>query len=154
MKNTEIVEKIKNLLHLSKTDVKDIEVKESEVVEASATEEVVEQAEEPKVELADEPVEEVKEVEEKVVTAVYATSDELSAVKNELLSMIKALIEDNTPKEQKEVPQELSKEIELAEEVIEEIIHSPENVEKKSGGINLSNKAMTPLERVYARMNN
>jgi len=153
MKNTEIVEKIKNLLHLSKTDVADIEVKESEVVESSATEEVVEQVEETNVELADEPVKEVKEVEEKEVTTVYATSDELSAVKNELLSMIKALIEDNTTKEQKEVPQELSKQ-ELTEEVIDEVVHSPENVEKQPTNLAFANRPMTIAERVNRMMNN
>jgi len=153
MKNTEIVEKIKNLLHLSKTDVADIEVKESEVVESSATEEVVEQVEETNVELADEPVKEVKEVEEKEVTTVYATSDELSAVKNELLSMIKALIEDNTTKEQKEVPQELSKQ-ELTEEVIDEVVHSPENVEKQPTNLAFANRPMTIAERVNRMINN
>jgi hypothetical protein len=153
MKNTEIVEKIKNLLHLSKTDVADIEVKESEVVEASVTEEVVEQVEETNVELADEPVKEVKEVEEKEITTVYATADELSAVKNELLSMIKALIEDNTTKEQKEVPQELSKQ-ELTEEVIDEVVHSPENVEKQPTNLAFANRPMTIAERVNRMMNN
>ena len=80
----------------------------------------------------------------------YATSEELSAVKAELLSMIKALIEDKPMGEAKEVPQELSKqeEVELSENV-EEVVHSPEaQIEKKKSLLSNPNKSMTIEYRV------
>jgi len=80
----------------------------------------------------------------------YATSEELSAVKAELLSMIKALIEDKPMGESKEVPQELSKqeEVELSENV-EEVVHSPEaQIEKKKSLLSNPNKSMTIEDRV------
>jgi len=121
MKATEILNNVKELLNLSKEELKaeDIAVEESvELSTEEVTEEVKEEVEE--VVLAEEPKEEVVIEEEVEAPAMsYATSDELAAVKSELLSMIKALIEDKPMGETKEVPEELSKqeEVELSENV-------------------------------------
>lgn len=143
MNNSEILNKIKDLFTLS--------AKEVEVVDAENVEQEVNLME-------DESG--MAEKEQKEAPSVsYATAEDLSAVKNELLSMIKALIEENQTKDVKEVPQELSKEEELSSqeelsEEVEEIVHSPEDVEKKSNNFNFSNRAMTPLERVNQFLNN
>ena len=148
MKATEILNSVKELLHLSKEEVKVEDVIAEEAVELS-TEET-----EKEVILAEEPKEEaiVNEVAEAPV-ASYATSEELSAVKLELLSMIKALIEDKSSANTKEVPQELSaqKEIELSEEVI----HSPEEaIETKRNLLSNPNKSMTTEQRVHRMLFN
>jgi len=145
MKATEILNSVKELLNLSKEEVKVEDVITEEVVELSSEEEVKE------VILAEETEEEVivDEVAEAPV-ASYATSEELSALKLELLSMINALIEDKSSPETKEVPQELSKqeEVELSEEA-EEVIHSPEAaIETKKNLLSKPNKSMTTEQRV------
>lgn len=152
MKATEILNNVKELLNLSKEEVKveDIAVEESvELSTEEVTEEIKEEVEE--VVLAEEPNEEVV-IEEEVEAPVmsYATSDDLAAVKAELLSMIKALIEDKPMGEAKEVPEELSKqeEVELSENV-EEVVHSPEaQIEKKKSLLSNPNKSMTTEQRV------
>lgn len=152
MKATEILNNVKELLNLSKEEVKveDIAVEESvELSTEEVTEEIKEEVEE--VLLAEEPNEEVV-IEEEVEAPVmsYATSDDLAAVKAELLSMIKALIEDKPMGEAKEVPEELSKqeEVELSENV-EEVVHSPEaQIEKKKSLLSNPNKSMTTEQRV------
>ena len=159
MKATEILNTVKELLHLSKEEVKIEDVVTEEVVELS-TEEVVEVIEEEvkEVVLAEESKEEevvVDEVAEAPV-ANYVTSEDLSAVKTELLSMIKALIEDKAVSETKEVPQELSKqeEVELSEEA-EEVIHSPEEaIETKKNLLSKPNKPMTTEQRVHRMLFN
>ena len=152
MKATEILNNVKELLNLSKEEIKveDIAVEESvELSTEEVTEEVKEEVEE--VVLAEEPKEEVVIEEEVEAPAMsYATSDELAAVKSELLSMIKALIEDKPMGEAKEVPAELSKqeEVELSENV-EEVVHSPEaQIEKKKNLLSNPNKSMTIEDRV------
>jgi len=152
MKATEILNNVKELLNLSKEEIKveDIAVEESvELSTEEVAEEVKEEVEE--VVLAEEPKEEVVIEEEVEAPAMsYATSDELAAVKSELLSMIKALIEDKPMGEAKEVPQELSKqeEVELSENV-EEVVHSPEaQIEKKKSLLSNPNKSMTIEDRV------
>ena len=152
MKATEILNNVKELLNLSKEEIKveDIAVEESvELSTEEVTEEVKEEVEE--VVLAEEPKEEVVIEEEAEAPAMsYATSDELAAVKSELLSMIKALIEDKPMGEAKEVPAELSKqeEVELSENV-EEVVHSPEaQIEKKKNLLSNPNKSMTTEQRV------
>jgi len=154
MKATEILENVKELLHLSKEEqVKDIAVEEvkEEVKDVALSEEKVESEK-----LAEEPAEEVKEeVKEEVEEQVlYVTAEELSAVKTELMSMINSLIEDKSMGESKEVPQELSKD-EVKEEKVElsadaeEVVHSPENkVEKKESVLLNNNRPMTIQERV------
>ena len=152
MKATEILNNVNELLNLSKEEIKveDIAVEESvELSTEEVTEEVKEEVEE--VVLAEEPKEEVVIEEEVEAPAMsYATSEELAAVKSELLSMIKALIEDKPMGEAKEVPQELSKqeEVELSENV-EEVVHSPEaQIEKKKSLLSNPNKSMTIEDRV------
>ena len=155
MKATEILNTVKELLNLSKEEVKVEDVVTEEVVELS-TEEVVEVIVEDvkEVILAEEPKKEVivDEVAEAPV-ANYATFEELSAVKLELLSMIKALIEDKSAGDSKEVPIELSEEIKV--ELSEEIIHSPESViETKKNLLSNPNKSMTTAQRVNRMLNN
>ena len=157
MKATEILNNVKELLNLSKEELKaeDIAVeKEVELSTEEVTEEVKEEVKE--VVLAEEPKEEIVpkeakvEVEDEVSMEGYATSEDLSALKAELLSMIKALIEDKPMGEVKEVPEELSKqeEVELSENV-EEVVHSPENsIEVKKNLLSNSNKPMSTQERV------
>ena len=151
MKATEILNSVKELLNLSKEEVKVEDVITEEVVELSTEEEVKE------VILAEETEEEVivDEVAEAPV-ANYVTSEDLSAVKTELLSMINALIEDKAVSETKEVPQELSKqeEVELSEEA-EEVIHSPEEaIETKKNLLSKPNKPMTTEQRVHRMLFN
>jgi oligoendopeptidase F len=152
MKATEILNNVKDLLNLSKEELKveDIAVEESvELSTEEVTEEVKEEVEE--VVLAEEPAEEVViEEEAEAPSMSYATSEELSAVKAELLSMIKALIEDKPMGDVKDIPEELSKqeEVELSEDV-EEVVHSPENsIETKKNLLSNLNQPMTIEQRV------
>tara|TARA_R110002153_G_scaffold2175_1_gene10648 strand:+ start:32 stop:490 length:459 start_codon:yes stop_codon:yes gene_type:complete len=152
MKPTEILNSVKELLNLSKVEVKVEDIVVEESVELS-TEEVAEE-----VALAEEEVVVPQEAvaEEVAVPMGYVTSEELSAVKSELLSMIKALIEDKPMGDVKEVPEELSKqeEVELSENV-EEVIHSPENsIETKKSLLLNQNKAMTTEQRVNSMLFN
>jgi len=152
MKATEILNNVKDLLNLSKEELKSEDIAVEESVELSTeevTEEVKEEVEE--VVLAEESAEEVV-IEEEVESPSmsYATSDELLAVKAELLSMIKALIEDKPMGDVKDIPEELSKqeEVELSEDV-EEVVHSPENsIETKKNLLSNLNKSMTIEQRV------
>jgi len=152
MKATEILNNVKDLLNLSKEELKVENIAVEESVELSTeevTEEVKEEVEE--VVLAEEPAEEVViEEEAEAPSMSYATSDELSAVKAELLSMIKALIEDKPMGDVKDIPEELSKqeEVELSEDV-EEVVHSPENsIETKKNLLSNLNQPMTIEQRV------
>ena len=152
MKPTEILNSVKELLNLSKVEVKVEDIAVEESVELS-TEEVTEE-----VALAEEEVVVPQEAvaEEVAAPMGYVTSEELSAVKSELLSMIKALIEDKPMGDVKEVPEELSKqeEVELSENV-EEVIHSPENsIETKKSLLLNQNKAMTTEQRVNSMLFN
>ena len=149
MKATEILNNVKELLSISKKEIQAEELIVEEAVDLS-TEKVVEIIEEEvkEVVLAEEPKEEVvvDEVAEAPV-ANYVTSDELLAVKTELLSMIKALIEDKSSVDSKEVPTELSKQEEV--ELSEEVVHSPESViETKKNLLSNPNKSMTTEQRV------
>jgi hypothetical protein len=127
----ETINKIKELLG--------IEVKEEIVL---MDEKVLEEPKEDVIE--DSPVE-------------YATKQELSEMKSEILSMIKTIIEENE-KKVKEVPQELSsdKEVEKVElSEVEEIIHSPENeVKKETVQFSKPFGAMSIAERINEMLNN
>lgn len=127
-----------------------VEVVKEEVVEVEmATEE------ETKDEVTELAEEEAKEevVEEKVAVS-FATEEQLSNLRVELLSMIKAIIEDKSEKEDKDVPQELAEQVELAEETVEEIVHSPEATVDKSNNYNFKNVSqMSTSERIRARLN-
>lgn len=114
---------------------------------------------EPKVELqeTENPKSEKKEVEvEKEVSTVSLS--EFNEFKEQVLSMIKTLVEENK-KSDKEVPTELSKdepkeevkveEVELAE--VEEIVHTPE-VEKNRESMNLVGNSA--IERIQNALNN
>lgn len=115
------------------------DVKETEVAETE-------------VELAEEEAKEVKK--EAEVAVAFATIEQVENLKVELLSMIKAIIEDKGDASDKEVPQELSKEVELKEDTVEEIIHSPEEVVAKERiNFNTQNSGnLTALQRVAAML--
>lgn len=93
------------------------------------------------------------------VEVEYVTRQELSDVQNSLLAMIKTIIETNE-KKVNEVPQELSSDKEVEEkvdlsEVVEEIVHSPENkVEKKVEQLSRPFGAMSIAERINVMLNN
>lgn len=103
----------------------------------------------PKADVADEVVEDVMK---------YATKQEMSEMKSELLAMISTII-DEKEKKMKEVPQELSseKEVEQVElsEVVQEIVHSPENeVKKEAVQFSKPFGAMSIAERINEMLNN
>ena len=152
MKATEILNSVKDLLNLSKEEIKVEDIAVEESVELS-TEEVIEEVKEEVAEvlLAEESEEEVViEEEVELPSGVYVTPEELAIVKAELISMINALIEDKPMGDVKDIPEELSKqeEIELAENV-EEVVHSPEaQIEKKKNLLSNLNRSMTTEQRV------
>tara|TARA_R110002050_G_scaffold59209_4_gene132496 strand:- start:1577 stop:1990 length:414 start_codon:yes stop_codon:yes gene_type:complete len=133
------IEEIKKLLGM--------EVKEADTKEVELADEVKEEKK----------VEEVKEVES--VDVKYATQQELTAMESKFMEMFKALLEESK-KDVKEVPQELSadkkevkEEVELSE--VKEIVHSPENEVERKEAVAFSKplELMTPQERIYAMLN-
>ena len=129
-------------------------VEEVELSTEETKEEVIEEA----VELAEEePKKEAAPAVEAPVQMNFATQEELSQVKQELLSMIKAMMEDKSDYAEADVPAKLSAEekeaIELSEIVEEEVVHSPESV-TESKQKNFNNKGMTAAERVWSMINN
>ena len=171
MNSKEILTSIKELVGLSKEEVaNEVEATEevilsTEVVAEEVIEEKVEEVElsteETKEEVAEEAVELAEEKEEPKKEAQvpmnFATQEELSQVKQELLSMIKAMMEDKSDYAEADVPAKLSAEekeaVELSEEVEEEVVHSPESV-TESKQKNFNNKGMTAAERVWSMINN
>ena len=171
MNSKEILTSIKELVGLSKEEVANeveateevilsTEVVAEEVIEEKveevelSTEETEEEVAEEAVELAEEKEEPKKEAQ---VQMNFATQEELSQVKQELLSMIKAMMEDKSDYAEADVPAKLSAEekeaIELSEIVEEEVVHSPESV-TESKQKNFNNKGMTAAERVWSMINN
>ena len=175
MNSKEILTSIKELVGLSKekvaneveateevilsTEVVAEEVIEEKVEEVElSTEETKEEVIEEAVELAEEePKKEAAPAVEAPVQMNFATQEELSQVKQELLSMIKAMMEDKSDYAEADVPAKLSAEekeaIELSEIVEEEVVHSPESV-TESKQKNFNNKGMTAAERVWSMINN
>ena len=171
----EILTSIKELVSLSKEEVANeveateevilsTEVIAEEVIEEKveevelSTEETKEEVIEEAVELAEEePKKEAAPAVEAPVQMNFATQEELSQVKQELLSMIKAMMEDKSDYSEADVPAKLSAEekeaIELSEIVEEEVVHSPESV-TESKQKNFNNKGMTAAERVWSMINN
>jgi len=175
MNSKEILTSIKELVGLSKEEAtKEVEATEevilsTEVVAEEVIEEKVEEVElsteetkeeviEEAVELAEEePKKEAAPAVEAPVQMNFATQEELSQVKQELLSMIKAMMEDKSDYSEADVPAKLSAEekeaIELSEIVEEEVVHSPESV-TETRQKNFNNKGMTAAERVWSMINN
>ena len=175
MNSKEILTSIKELVGLSKeeatneveateevilsTEVVAEEVIEEKVEEVElSTEETKEEVIEEAVELAEEePKKEAAPAVEAPVQMNFATQEELSQVKQELLSMIKAMMEDKSDYAEADVPAKLSAEekeaVELSEEVEEEVVHSPESV-TETRRKNFNNKGMTAAERVWSMINN
>lgn len=155
MKATEILAKLKEVLNMNDvnpTEIKDIEVKA----------EVTEIAEEIKEELKDEVVLAEDTVESEVPVEVeekpaYATLSDLTSLKNEILDMLAAYAE--VSKEyNKEVPSELNSnkegvKVELSEEKVNEITHSPEAITQEIKIKKLSTrKTMNTQDRVFAKL--
>jgi hypothetical protein len=155
MKATEILAKLKEVLNMNDIDsneIKDIEVK-AEVTEV--IEEIKEEIKD-EVVLAEDTVEsEVPvEVEEK---PAYATLSDLTSLKNEILDMLAAYAE--VSKEyNKEVPSELNSDkeevkVELSEEKVTEITHSPESITEEIKIKKLSTRRpMNTQDRVFAKL--
>lgn len=136
------IEEIKKLLGM---EVKEADIKEVELAES------VDEVKEVK------KVEEVNEVES--VDVKYATQQDLTAMESKFMEMFKALLEESK-KDVKEVPQELSadkkevkEEVELSE--VKEIVHSPENEVERKEAVAFSKplELMSPQERIYAMLN-
>ena len=119
-----------------------------EVIEA--TEEVELSEEVTETELAEDGTED--ETKEEVQAApAYVTSEELSLLKNEMMSMIESLLKEKQ-ESYKEIPAQLSEQVELSEEV-EEISHSPEQeVEAKSNNLYAQSRVATTKDRVFAKL--
>jgi hypothetical protein len=155
MKATEILAKLMEVLNMNDIDsneIKDIEVK-AEVTEI--VEEIKEEIKD-EVVLAEDTVEsEVPvEVEEK---PAYATLSDLTSLKNEILDMLAAYAE--VSKEyNKEVPSELNSDkeevkVELSEEKVTEITHSPESITEEIKIKKLSTRRpMNTQDRVFAKL--
>lgn len=124
-----------------------------EVIEATEgvelSEEVAEEVSE-EVELAEEVSEESVE-EEVLATPAYVTAEEFSSLKSEMMTMIESLLKDKQ-EAYKEMPAQLSEQVELSEEV-EEIAHSPEQeVEAKSNKLYSQDRVQTTQDRVFAKL--
>ena len=155
MKATEILAKLKEVLNMNDIDsneIKDIEVK-AEVTEV--IEEIKEEVKD-EVVLAEDTVESEVPVEVEGKPA-YATLSDLTSLKNEILDMLAAYAE--VSKEyNKEVPSELNSDkeevkVELSEEKVTEITHSPESITEEIKIKKLSTKRpMNTQDRVFAKL--
>ena len=155
MKATEILAKLKEVLNMNDIDsneIKDIEVK-AEVTEV--IEEIKEEVKD-EVVLAEDTVESEVPVEAEGKPA-YATLSDLTSLKNEILDMLAAYAE--VSKEyNKEVPSELNSDkeevkVELSEEKVTEITHSPESITEEIKIKKLSTKRpMNTQDRVFAKL--
>lgn len=121
------------------TQLSEIETKVEEV-----------QSEVEKIELAEEPKEEPKQ--EVAPQVEYATKLELEEMKRKFMDLFESFQKENETK--KEVPQELSKDVELSSDV-EDIVHSPElEVEKKIDLHKPQLNNQTIQSRVYSKLFN
>jgi hypothetical protein len=164
MKATEILEKLQNVFLSTEAEVSETPIEE--VKEELSSEEVVENVElEAQEEVSDEVVEETTElaeeeevveeevVEEESAAPEYATKEDLSKMKQEFMDVIESLVKKEE-EYQKEVPAELSSDVDLSEEA-EEISHSPESgVESKARFVIGGNRPMTTKDRVFNKMFN
>lgn len=165
MKATEILEKLQNVFLSAEAEVSEAPVEETkeelsseevvENVELEAQEEVSEEVVEETTELAEEEVVEEKEevVEEEAAAPEYATKQDIEDLKKEFMGIIEGLMKKEE-EYKKEVPAELSAEVELSEQV-EEISHSPEaGIETKTKFVIGGNRPRTTKDRVFAKMFN
>lgn len=164
MKATEILEKLQNVFLSTEAEVSETPIEE--VKEELSSEEVVENVElEAQEEVSGEVVEETTElaeeeevveeevVEEEAAAPEYATKEDLSKMKQEFMDVIESLVKKEE-EYQKEVPAELSSDVDLSEEA-EEISHSPESgVESKARFVIGGNRPMTTKDRVFNKMFN
>lgn len=143
----ELTEEVSEEVQEELSEVTEEVIEATEEVELS--EEVTEEAPE-EVELAEE-VSEEEPKEEVQAAPAYVTSEELSSLKNEMMTMIESLLKDKQ-EAYKEMPAQLSEQVELSEEV-DEIAHSPEQeVEAKSNKLFSQDRVMTTQDRVFAKL--
>lgn len=163
MKATEILEKLQNVFLSAEAEVSEAPVEETkeelsseevvENVELEAQEEVSEEVVEETTELAEEEVVEEEVVEEEAAAPEYATKQDIEDLKKEFMGIIEGLMKKEE-EYKKEVPAELSAEVELSEQV-EEISHSPEaGIETKTKFVIGGNRPRTTKDRVFAKMFN
>lgn len=138
MKATEIVEKLKNILLTS--DAEEVEV--NDPVELNEEEEVESAPEEEKEELK------------------YATKEEVEMAIAEVKAMYNELMEKMGSEEEKDVPEELSKqeaveEVDLSaqEPAVEPMQHSPEEVVEREQIRFGQQRAHTTMDTVLSRIN-
>ena len=157
-KATEILEQLKNVF-LSEEGVAVEETTTEEAVIETQGQDVKEELSEEvaevegEVDLAEEVVEEAPaEVAEEVVKVDFATKEDLSSLKSEMLEILSKL-EEIRKDYKKDVPAELSEqEVELSEEVVE-ITHSPESEVEESKGFKFSqNRVQTTQDRVFSKL--
>lgn len=157
MKATEIVEKLRNvLLSSNEENLASEELSQEEVNEIEVTE-----AEEVNLE---EEVQEEQPVQEEEMK--YATKEELESAMAEVRAMYDELMSKVSGEDEmeKDVPAELSEEVEEAEELSKEdlsaqepaepITHSPESEEKQKLSFFSGNKPRNTMSVVYEKMFN
>lgn len=164
-KATEILEQLKNVF-LSEEEVV-VQEKAEELSEVPADEAVLETQEEAvkeelseevvetnsEVDLAEDAVEEtVEETTDEVVKVDFATKEDLSSLKSEMLEILSKL-EEIRKDYKKDVPAELSEQKqELSEEVVE-ITHSPESEVEESNSFKFSaRRIQTTQDRVFSKL--
>ena len=174
MKATEILEQLKNVfLSADNTEVQEVE--ETQELSQESVEEVQEEAKEElsevaveevteevkateEVELAEEVTEEpVKEEEapaeaQPMVSIEFATKEDLSSLKSEMLDILSKL-EEIRKEYKKDVPAELSEQKEELSEEVTEIAHSPESMIEESKSVQFStNRTQTTQDRVFSKL--
>ena len=140
-------------VELTKEVSEEVQEELSEVSEEviESTDEVELSEEVAETELAEDGTEDETKEEEVQAAPAYVTSQELSSFKNEMMSMIESLLKEKQ-EASKEMPAQLSEQVELSEEV-EEISHSPEQeVEAKSNNLYAQSRVATTKDRVFAKL--
>lgn len=162
MKATELLKGLQSVF-LSSQEVVEETVKETVEATVETTEEVTEPIQEELSETTEEVVEETTELAEEttdepsedaepeMIKVEFATKEDLSSLKSEMLEILSTL-EEIRKEYKKDVPAELSEQTELSEEV-EEISHSPESTVNEVKPIQFSaNRKMTTQDRVFAKL--
>jgi hypothetical protein len=158
MKATEIIDKVKEILSISQASGEKVELKEVEEIEVKEVVELSEEVVETKevteeVELAEDVAEApTEEATAPQVMVEAASKDDLVALKTEILDLIADLMKEK--ESNKDVPKELSA-VELKEEEVSEISHSPESeVEVKFKHKYAQNRPQGIKDKVYSKLFN
>jgi uncharacterized protein Yka (UPF0111/DUF47 family) len=86
------------------------------------------------------------------VKVEFATKEDLSSLKSEMLEILSAL-EEIRKEYKKDVPAELSEQKEELSEEVTEIAHSPESLVEESKQVQFSaNRVKTTQDRVFSKL--